>query len=57
MDVKPAEKPAVKAGDIAKIKSKGGDRGPFYVVQIDGDTATLQGLAQFEAPVADLIAG
>ncbi len=57
MDAKPAEKPAVKAGDVVMVKAKGGNLGPFYVVQIDGDTATLQGLKQFEAPFADLIAG
>ena len=57
MDEKQPEKPAIKAGRVVYLKQKSGKSGPFYVVQIEGDTATLQGLAQFEAKVADLSEG
>lgn len=57
MTPKPPSKPAIQAGQVAFLATKTGKDGPFYVVQIDGDMATLQGLEQFEAPVADLIAG
>jgi hypothetical protein len=57
MTPKQPEKPVIQAGQVAFLATKTGKSGPFYVVQIAGETATLQGLKQFEAPVADLIAG
>jgi hypothetical protein len=53
MDNKPAPQPTPQPGQLATVDGKG----PFYIVQIEGDTATLQGSETFTAPVSSLKQG
>lgn len=57
-----AEKPAIdvetpkfKAGTNVFAKVEGKEIGPIYLVQIDGDKATLQGSKTYVVPVTDLV--
>jgi type II secretory pathway component HofQ len=49
----PDYKPTPGTNVIALIDGK--EAGPFYLVQIDGQTATLQGIETHQVPVADII--
>jgi hypothetical protein len=44
-----------RAGTNVYVKKEGKEAGPFYLVQIVGDKATLQGSTSFEAPLVDII--
>lgn len=47
--------PDMKPGQNVFAKIDGKEVGPIYLVQIDGDKATLQGEKTHVVPVADLI--
>jgi len=51
-----APSPEIKAGMNVFAKVEGKKAGPFYLVQIENGTATLQGAELFEVPVSDLTA-
>jgi hypothetical protein len=50
---KPNFTPTPGSNVIALIEGK--ESAPLYLVQIDGETATLQGIETHQVPVADII--
>jgi len=44
-----------KAGSNVFAKINGKEIGPIYLVQIDGETATLQGAETYVVPVSSLL--
>lgn len=54
MDTMDAQK--FKAGTNVFAEIDGKESGPFYLVQIEGDKATLQGAKTHVVPVAALLA-
>lgn len=51
-----APHPKIKAGMNVFAKVEGKKAGLFYLVQIEGGKATLQGAELFKVPVSDLTA-
>jgi hypothetical protein len=48
------KQPEIKAGANVRAEIDKEVRGPFYLVQIAGDVATLQGAETIEVPVSAL---